>query len=136
MEIFYRYGRRNHNQMQTTKFTFSTNVAVNVRGGDEAIHFYTQVLGLPAVNLTPDENNSVETKAGPLTLWIDKCTPEQEAHVGNVFFEFKVDNLSEALKLLDSKGCKLGTETNEKAFIGRMIVDPFGMRFHVFESKV
>ncbi len=121
--------------MQTPQFKFSPNVALNVRNLDQAISFYTQTLGLTLVNPDLKAESGVELKAGPLTLWVDGCSPQQEEQVEKVFFEFTVENLSESVKLLESKGCKSGTETSGSNFVGRMLVDPFGMRFHLYQAK-
>ncbi|MBL7671456.1 MAG: VOC family protein [Bdellovibrionaceae bacterium] len=120
--------------MQTPQFSFSPNIALNVRNSDQAISFYTQVLGLTLVDLHPTKNCGAEMKAGPLTLWIDNCSPDQQDHTGKTIFEFKVENLTAALKLLESNGCRLGSETQDKTFTGRMVTDPFGMCFHVFQK--
>ena len=67
-----------------------------------------------------------------LTMFLDGCSPAQESSVGQVFFEFKCENLAEAVRVLEEKGCVVGRETSGEGFTGRMVTDPFGMRFHVY----
>jgi predicted enzyme related to lactoylglutathione lyase len=99
---------------------------------DQAISFYTQTLGLTLVNPDLKAECGVELKAGPLTLWIDGTSAKQEEEIGKVFFEFTVENLSESVKFLESEGCKSGIKTSGPSFVGRMLIDPFGMRFHLY----
>ncbi len=122
-------------------FTFSPNIAVNVRNLDSAVSFYKDVLGVDVVGPRASTCNDIGSltavlKLGSgLTMFLDGCTKEQESGVGQVFFEFKCEDLAAAVQVLEGKGCAIGRETSGEGFTGRMITDPFGMRFHVY-SKI
>lgn len=115
-------------------FKPSPNIAVNVRNKAEATKFYTETLGLTLVDLHANGGNDVELKAGDLTLWLDGCEPKDEEHVGKVFFEFVVEDLEGATKVLLEKGCKVTRAINGEDFRGNMIADPYGVRFHLYQS--
>ena len=113
-------------------FAVSPNVALNIRGSEKALRFYHEALGLEV--LQPDTGAGTAFKFGNITLWVDNCSPEMDEHVGKVFFEFNVENLEAARAHLVAQGCVLGSETSGPDFKGQMIADPFGMRFHLFQS--
>lgn len=121
--------------MKNVKFKYSLNVALNVRKSGEAIKFYEETLGLGLVSLHAGESCGIEMSAGPLALWIDHCEPSEEEKVGRVFFEFETNDLKAARYLLEAKGAKITGETKGDNFTGWMVLDPYGMRFHVFSKE-
>jgi len=120
--------------MEPVKFKYSLNIALNVRKADEAIKFYEKTMGLGLVSLHDGKSCGIEMSAGPLALWIDHCSKEEEEHVGKVFFEFETNNLDLAKTKLETEGVKIGNATKSHDFTGFMATDPFGMRFHVFQK--
>lgn len=115
--------------------TYSPNIALNVRNSDAAISFYSDVLDFKLVNTKAGTCGSeAEMKKGPITFWIDSCTAEQEHMVGHTFFDFRTDDLVQTIKTLEFKGCKIGSVTDTPNFIGRMVTDPYGMKFHIYQT--
>jgi catechol 2,3-dioxygenase-like lactoylglutathione lyase family enzyme len=107
------------------KFEFSPYIAVQVKDNDKAIDFYKRVLGMDFIE---QKGNDTYLKSGPINFCIENAP--QGAHA-NVFFEFKVENVKEARELLESEGCRVTCINNEKSI---MFIDPYGMRFHVWEE--
>ncbi|HEX4922803.1 MAG TPA: VOC family protein [Bdellovibrionales bacterium] len=114
-------------------FKFSPHIAVNVRGGDKAVKFYSEVLGLELVDRHTGKDCGIELKAGPMTLWLDGTGSEQRQNPGKVFFEFTVENLDAAVTRLAALGCTPGRETSGSSFNGRMMEDPYGLAFHLYQ---
>lgn len=112
-------------------FKYSPNIALNVRDHIQAVEFYKKVLGFSLLG-DPDPKGT-QMKSGDMTFWIDEEV--NEAKVGRTCFEFVVDDLQESIAYLQKQGCKLGQATSGEAFLGQMIDDPFGMRFHLYQPK-
>jgi catechol 2,3-dioxygenase-like lactoylglutathione lyase family enzyme len=104
------------------KFEFSPYIAFQVKDYDKAVKFYRDVLGFEAIKEHPDET---EFRKGPINFFAEN------SESGNTFFEFKVESVAEARKLLESEGCKVTQEYSEKSII---IADPYGMKFHIWEE--
>lgn len=121
--------------MEPVTFKYSLNIALNVRRASEAIKFYEKTMGLGLVSLKGEGACGIEMSAGPLALWIDDCSKDEEEHVGQVFFEFETNNLDLAKSKLESEGVKIGKATGNHDYKGFMATDPFGMRFHVFQKQ-
>ena len=119
--------------MSKAEFKYSLNIALNVRQSTEAIQFYQDTLGLGLVSHHEGKGLGTEMSAGPMALWIDDTTGS-EKDVGQVFFEFKTNNLEEARNLLQEKGATILGETKTDKIIGFMVADPYGMRFHVYTN--
>jgi uncharacterized glyoxalase superfamily protein PhnB len=120
--------------MDEVKFKYSLNIALNVRNAGQAIRFYEKTMGLGLVSLHEGDGCGIEMSAGPLALWIDHCSKEEEDKVGRVFFEFETNNLDLAKAKLEREGVTIGSATKSDDFQGFMATDPFGMRFHVFQK--
>jgi predicted enzyme related to lactoylglutathione lyase len=104
-------------------FKFSPHIAVQVKNYPEAVLFYSSVLGMKPEK--EDENETCFEKDG-IRFYIensDEC---------KTFFEFQVDDILEAKRLLLENGCTITKEYDEKSV---MIEDPFGMKFHVWEEN-
>jgi catechol 2,3-dioxygenase-like lactoylglutathione lyase family enzyme len=104
------------------KFEYSTNIAINVKDRDKAADFYSRVLGMEYIE---EKHGDKIFGVGPLTFYVAEGKP------GQTFFEFRVDSVSDARKLLESEGCKVSHEYSEKSL---MISDPYGMNFHIWEE--
>jgi len=107
------------------KFEYSPYIAVQVKNYDKAVDFYQRVLGMEFVE---KEGNDTYLQSGPINFCIENAP--QGAH-SVVFFEYKVFNVNEARKLLEREGCIVTEIYNEKSM---MFIDPYGMRFHVWEE--
>ena len=103
-------------------FQLTNNVALGVVNYEDAIQFYQTIFGMQVEKTF--ENETLLSMSGT-NFFIEK------AESNTVFFEFAVDNVESAKGILIENGCKITKEYNEKSL---MITDPFGMRFHLFES--
>jgi len=106
-------------------FEFSPYIAVQVKDNDKAIDFYKRVLGMEFIK---QEGNDTYMKSGPVNFCFENAP--QGAH-SNVFFEFKVESINAACKVLESEGCTVIQVFSDKSM---MFKDPYGMRFHVLEE--
>lgn len=103
------------------KFEFSPHIAFQVKDFSKAKEFYEKVLGMEVVRHSANETHFVKNGINFYA---------ENSDLGFTFFEFKVENVKEARELLETSGCKVTQEYNEKSI---MIADPFGMRFHIWE---
>ncbi|HRI85863.1 MAG TPA: VOC family protein [Ignavibacteria bacterium] len=104
------------------KFTFSPHIAVQVRDYVKAADFYENVLGMQKVKHSEAETHFI--KDG-INFYMEN------SESGFTFFEFKVESVADAQELLEREGCKVTQVYNEKS---KMIADPYGMRFHIWED--
>jgi predicted enzyme related to lactoylglutathione lyase len=107
------------------KFEYSPYIAVPVKENSKAIDFYKRVLGM---ELTESKGNDTYMKLGFMNFVFEN---DPEGAFKQVFFEFKVEDVKEAVDLLEFEGCKVLQVFNEKSI---MIMDPYGMRFHIWEE--
>jgi len=107
------------------KFEFSPYIAVQVKDNDKAIDFYQRVLGMKFIE---QKGNDIYLKSGPINFCFENAP--DGAHKA-VFFEFKTDNLKEAREALEKEGCYVSVVYSEHSM---MFIDPYGMRFHVWEE--
>ena len=106
------------------KFEFSPYIAVQIKDYEKAVKFYTEVMGMDFIER---KGNDTYLKSGSVSFVFENAPVG--AHKA-VFFEFMVDNIHEAKKLLEDEGCKILQTYNEKSI---MFTDPYGMNFHVWE---
>lgn len=112
------------------KFHFSPYIAIQVKDYEKAIDFYKRVLGMDFI---VTQGKDTYLKSIPISGNIEAVNFcfEKDGKPGQVFFEFKVDGVTEANDLLEKEGCKVIKVYGEK---GVMISDPFGMNFHIWEE--
>lgn len=103
-------------------FKFSSHIAIQVKNYEKAKGFYENVLGMKMEKTSDKETHFI--KDG-MNFYMEN------SEGGCTFFEFKVDNVAEALKILEGEGCKITQVYSEKS---KMIADPYGMRFHIWED--
>lgn len=111
-------------------FHYSPHIAVQVENVEAAVQLYEHVLGMERVAKTDDIScgeNEVILRKGPITLYVE------EGKRGATFFEFKVDDIQEAEAALLAVGC---TITQEFSATSKMVADPFGLCFHVWQETV
>ncbi|MBN8539297.1 MAG: DUF899 family protein [Deltaproteobacteria bacterium] len=123
-----------YEQKQAEPFRFSPNIALNVRNIDQAVSFYRDTLGF-TVGTVKDFAEGVPMLKGGTTIWLDAVSQDDEANVGKTAFEFVVADLEASKKVLVAKGCKPVMTTTGADHEGEMIVDPFGMKFHLYKAK-
>lgn len=117
------------------KFEWSPHIALDVRNFNKAIDFYKNVIGLE--NLPDEENDCTPPggsfKMGGFTLHVSS-SDKSDFQESNVWFEFKVDNLKDAIERLKTAECKIGSTSSGSNFKGQYITDPYGMNFHVIQK--
>jgi predicted dithiol-disulfide oxidoreductase (DUF899 family)/predicted enzyme related to lactoylglutathione lyase len=108
---------------QQTPLQLTNNIAVQVKDYEKAIEFYEETIGMKV-----EKTYDYETKLSfnGMNFFVENSDDS------NVFFEFATDNFAEMKKRLVEKGCSITKEYDETSI---MMVDPFGMRFHLFESS-
>lgn len=104
------------------KFEFSPHIAVQVKDYEKAQEFYEKVMGMEIKKKSEQETHFF--KDG-INFYMENSDG------GCTFFEFKVENTADAVKLLEKKGCKVTQVYSEKS---KMMADPYGMRFHIWED--
>lgn len=103
----------------------STNIAVQTTKPEEAIEFYTKILGFKDKINEPD---FAGIDANPLRIFVQK-----DEQVSGLVMELFVENLEEAKKTLLENGCKIIRWEG----LGKdcYIEDPFGLRFNIWQTK-
>lgn len=107
------------------KFEYSPYIAIPVKDNDNAVDFYKRVLGM---ELTDSKGADTYMKLGLMNFVFENNPDGAFKHV---FFEFRTDDLKEAKSVLEREGCKILQVYNEHSI---MFIDPYGMRFHVWEE--
>ncbi|MCA1029618.1 DUF899 family protein [Bacillus timonensis] len=113
--------KRNLNER--SPFQLTNNVALGVKDYEKAIPFYRDVLGM---KLERTLENETQLSISGTNFFIE------ESAENNVYFEFAVENIDEVKRALLDNGCEVTKVYHDKSF---MIVDPFGLQFHMFEGK-
>ncbi|MBU9711779.1 DUF899 family protein [Evansella tamaricis] len=111
---------------KNSSFQLTNNVAVQVKDYANAITFYNKIIGMRLDSTTPVESKfSINGR----NFYIENA--DANVGEGKVFFEFAVDDFAAAKKLLVQEGCTITKEYHEKSV---MLKDPYGLRYHLFES--
>ncbi len=122
-------------------------VAIVVRDYDEAIAYYTGVLGFKLVEDTPlgpaKRWVEVASEAGGTHLLLAKAaTPEQESRIGNqtggrVAFFLHTDDFRRDYEQLKSRGVKFVEQPRQEPY-GTVVVfeDLYGNKWDLVEPKV
>jgi predicted dithiol-disulfide oxidoreductase (DUF899 family) len=106
---------------KNAEYHLTNNIAVQVKNKQEAVHFYTNILGMKQV-----QESTQETKL----LFGGHHFYVEESNDLNVYFEFATKDVEKSrLELLDN-GCTITKQFSDKSM---MIQDPYGMNFHLFE---
>jgi catechol 2,3-dioxygenase-like lactoylglutathione lyase family enzyme len=119
----------------STEFKFSPHVAIQVRDRHRAVAFYREILGF---ELLEDGATESMMRKGPITFFmegIDGPPPGENAGTsstaGTTFWEFEVVDFAAAHRRLLDAGCR---ETKRYAPTSVMVADPYGLRFHLFQT--
>lgn len=109
-----------------TPYQLTNNIALQVKDYDKAIHFYENTFGM-----TIESHNENEAKLSFMgTNFYFENKSSEDNH--EVFFEFAVDEMKNALEELLANDCKIVKKYHEKSI---MMADPYGLNFHLFETK-
>lgn len=108
---------------EKSQFQMTNNIAMGINNSQEAIVFYRNVLGM---KVEEEFDNETKLTVSGTNFYMENS--EQN----DVFFEFAVEDFSEALALLKEHGCNILKEYNNRSV---MIEDPYGMKFHLFECE-
>ena len=123
------------------------NISILVHDYDQAIHYYTQILGFTLledtdlgegkrwVRVSPPGSN------GTSLLLAQATTPEQEAHIGNqtggrVFLFLQTDDFNRDYPILKARGVNFIEEPRHEPF-GTVAIfeDLYGNRWDFIEYK-
>ncbi|RLQ94109.1 DUF899 domain-containing protein [Falsibacillus albus] len=107
---------------EKSPYQLTNNIAIGVKNYQEAAKFYEEVIGMEKVQTL--DNETLFSFNG--TFFYIEDQPQQQT-----FFELAVHDFEQAKEELLEKGCQITKEIHEKSC---MIADPFGMKFHLFES--
>jgi predicted enzyme related to lactoylglutathione lyase len=106
------------------KIEFSPYIAIQVNNNKKAAEFYQNVLGMKFIN---ENNNNIYLNIYGINFVLENYAEGK----GNVFFEFKTDNIAALKKILIENGCKITQKYSEKSI---MFSDPYGMNFHLWQE--
>ncbi|WP_261132291.1 DUF899 family protein [Bacillus sp. Marseille-Q3570] len=108
---------------QRSSLQLTNNVAIQVQNYPAAIEFYEKIIGMK-----PERTLENETKLSfnGTNFYMER------ADENNVYFEFSTDDFERMKEQLLDHGCEITKEYNEKSI---MVADPYGMKFHLFESS-
>lgn len=109
------------------KFNYSQNIAFETNADPvQAAQFYQEVFGMKK---TGETDSHIALECDAMNFYVEK-TPKPEA--GKTYFEFWVDDIDEAKRLLEAKGCTARRSGLSNAY---MFTDPFGICWHVYQPK-
>ena len=108
-------------------FTFSPHIALQVHDHEAACDFYERVLGMQRVESVDGfcHDKEVAFRKDAVMFYVE------EGISGSTFFEFRVEDMARAEAVLLDAGCVVTHEYNAKS---KMIADPYGLRFHIWQA--
>lgn len=109
-----------------SSFDLTNNIALVVQNMNEAVFFYKNSFGMAVENVS---ENEAQVNFGGHRFYLKRADKDED--IGHVFFELATEDFSERLSELLNLGC---TVINEFGPTSVLIKDPFGMKFHLFES--
>ncbi len=107
-------------------FKFSPYIAINVTNYADAVKFYRDILGFDVVKQSETETHFIK---GNMNFYIEA----NETNARQVFFEFEVDDYTEAEIKLLAEGCVITSTYSDR---NKMFSDKFGLNFHVYEKGI
>lgn len=105
-----------------SSFQLTNYIAINVDNYEKAIEFYEKTIGMKIERVYDDE-----TKFSINGIYFYIANNKDK----NVYFEFAVEKFDDVIGKLIAEGCQITKVHNDKNV---MIADPFGMKFHLFET--
>lgn len=109
-----------------SSYDLTNNVALVVQNLSDAVSFYKNTIGMTVASVT---ENEAQVTFGGHRFYLERA--EKEEDIGNVFFELATKDFSERLSELLDLGC---TVIHEFSTTSVLLKDPYGMKFHLFES--
>ena len=106
------------------KFRMSTNVSVRTDQFEEAVRFYSQVIGF---DVRKRGETTADLDASPLTLYID-----DDQELRGPVMELFVDDLEQAREILVANGCKVLRWKGKGQDC--YVQDPYGVRFNIWQE--
>lgn len=106
------------------KIKMSSNIAVRTNRVQEALKFYTEVLGF---NNRSDDPDFGDFEASPLTVYVD-----QDHELSGVVLELMVEDLDQAREELVRNGCEVirWRGKGQDCYLR----DPFGVIYNIWEG--
>ena len=111
---------------KTSSYDLTNNIAIVVQDLENAVSFYKDTIGMTLEDISEKE---ARLSFGGKRFYLEEA--EKSADVENVFFEFSTKDFSDRLSELSKLGCTIVHEFSPTSVL---LKDPFGMKFHLFES--
>jgi predicted enzyme related to lactoylglutathione lyase len=105
-------------------FRMSTNISVRTDQFEEAVRFYSEVIGF---DVRKQGDTTADLDANPLTLFIDR-----DLELKGPVMELFVDDIEQAREMLEANGCKVLRWKGKGQDC--YIQDPYGVRFNIWEE--
>lgn len=105
-------------------FRMSSNVSVRTNQFEEAVRFYSQVIGF---DVRKRGETTADLDASPLTLFID-----DDQELKGPVMELFVDDLEQAREILEANGCRVLRWKGKGQDC--YVQDPYGVRFNIWEE--
>ncbi len=106
-----------------SSFQLTNNVAVGVKHYEEAIEFYSNVLGM---TVEQRRDNETQFSINGRNFFIENSDSP------SVHFEFAVDDFQSSKQKLIENGCLIDKSYHSTS---EMISDPYGLKFHLYEIR-
>ncbi len=106
-----------------TSLQLTNNIAIQVKDFEKAVRFYEETIGM---KVEKDFGDETRLSFNGMNFFMERSDGNQ------VFFEFATDEFDDMKERLLEKGCEITKEYSEKSV---MMADPYGMKFHLFESS-
>lgn len=106
------------------RFKMSPNVSIRTDQFDNAVRFYSQVIGF---EIRSQGEKTADLDASPLTVFID-----DDKQLRGPVMELFVDDLEAAKKLLVANGCKVLRWKGKGQDC--YVQDPYGVIFNIWED--
>ncbi|RDI41900.1 DUF899 family protein [Falsibacillus pallidus] len=108
---------------EASLYQLTNNVAIGVKDYQKAVEFYRGTIGM---RLVKNGEKEAQFFFNGTNFYIENNPSEK------VFFELAVNDFETAKAELDAAGCIVTKEYSPKSI---MVQDPYGMNFHLYESK-
>ncbi|EDL64200.1 DUF899 family protein [Bacillus sp. SG-1] len=113
----------NERMNDRSPFQLTNNIAIGIKKYEQGVDFYRKVLGM---KLEGSYINETKFSSNGTNFYIENHEEN------NVYFEFEVEDIKQSKQQLLKNGCIILKENSKKSL---MVADPFGMKFHLYESE-
>ncbi|WP_219914464.1 DUF899 family protein [Thalassobacillus sp. CUG 92003] len=104
-------------------FELTNNIAIQVHDYENALDFYENTMGMKVEKIF---DNETKLSISGVNLYLENNES------GRVYFELTVENIEKSREMLLNAGCNITKEYSSKSL---MISDPYGLKFHLYESN-